>query len=51
MCGKDDDKAALMNHRQAPYFVALGAAAKEEGLLAAPLDIKTLSPVGGFGAR
>jgi hypothetical protein len=48
---KDKDKATLDAHFQTDYFKALGKSMKEENLLAAPLDIKTIKPVAGFPSR
>lgn len=47
----DDNQAALDSHMKTEYFQALGATIQGEGLLAAPLDIKTIKPIGGFLSR
>ena len=46
------DEEALKAHFQTEYFTAIGKAIEEEGLLAKPLNIMQLSPLGGgFDAR
>lgn len=47
----DANKAAHESHFHTEYFTALGQTIQKEGLLAAPLDIKTIKPIGGFGSR
>lgn len=47
----DDNQAAFDAHFKTEYFQALGAAVQGEGLVSAPLDIKTIKPIGGFAAR
>lgn len=48
---QDKDKAAYDAHFKTDYFQKLGQVMPEEGLLAAPLDIKTIKPIGGFASR
>jgi len=45
------DQATYDAHFKTEYFQALGKAIGDEGLLAAPLDIKTIKPIGGFVSR
>jgi hypothetical protein len=47
----DANKPAYESHSKTEYFTALGGTIQKEGLLAAPLDIKTIKPIGGFGSR
>lgn len=47
----DKNKATYEAHFKTDYFQKLGEVIPQEGLLAAPLDIKTIKPVGGFAAR
>ena len=47
----DKDKAAYEGHFKTDYFQALGQLLPREGVLGAPLDIKTIKPVGGFESR
>tara|TARA_R110002060_G_scaffold41193_2_gene52675 strand:- start:815 stop:1006 length:192 start_codon:yes stop_codon:yes gene_type:complete len=47
----DDNQAAFDAHFKTEYFQALGASVQGEGLVSAPLDIKTIKPIGGFAAR
>jgi quinol monooxygenase YgiN len=49
--GKDKDKATYDAHFQTEYFTTLGGIIQKEGLLSAPLDIKTIKPIGGFASR
>merc|ERR1711977_718359 len=46
-----DNQAAFDAHFKTEYFQALGASVQGEGLVSAPLDIKTIKPIGGFAAR
>lgn len=48
---KDKNKAAHEKHYQTEYFQALGKAIGDEKLLAGPLDVKTIKPIGGFASR
>lgn len=47
----DKDQATYDAHFKTEYFQALGKAIGDEGLLGAPLDIKTIKPIGGFVSR
>lgn len=47
----DKNQSALDAHFKTDYFQALGKTIEAEGLLAAPLDIKTIKPIGGFASR
>ncbi|KAL5323041.1 hypothetical protein ACEPPN_007569 [Leptodophora sp. 'Broadleaf-Isolate-01'] len=46
-----DNQAAFDAHFKTEYFQALGEAVKGEALVTAPIDIKTIKPVGGFASR
>jgi len=48
---KDKDQATFEAHFKTDYFQNLGKVIPEEGLLAAPLDLKTIKPVAGFASR
>ncbi|CZR70292.1 uncharacterized protein PAC_20194 [Phialocephala subalpina] len=45
------DQATYDAHFKTEYFQKLGEVIPQEGLLAAPLDIKTIKPIGGFLSR
>ncbi|KUJ14981.1 uncharacterized protein LY89DRAFT_589396 [Mollisia scopiformis] len=45
------DKSTYDAHFKTEYFQKLGEIFPKEGVLAAPLDIKTIKPVGGFATR
>jgi quinol monooxygenase YgiN len=45
------DQAALDAHFKTDYFQELGKQIEAEGLLAKPLNIMTLQPIGGFDSR
>lgn len=47
----DENQAALDNHFKQEYVANLTKLNQEESLLAAPLDIKTIKPFGGFASR
>ncbi|PMD66983.1 uncharacterized protein K444DRAFT_658163 [Hyaloscypha bicolor E] len=46
-----NNQAVYDAHFKTDYFTALGETIQKEGLLAAPLDIKTIKPIGGFASR
>ncbi|KAH7383085.1 hypothetical protein BKA64DRAFT_176823 [Cadophora sp. MPI-SDFR-AT-0126] len=46
-----DNRAAFDAHFKTEYFQALGAAVQGEQLVSAPIDIKTIKPIGGFASR
>ncbi|ESZ92455.1 hypothetical protein SBOR_7172 [Sclerotinia borealis F-4128] len=46
-----EDEAAHEAHFKTSYFTALGKILPEEGVLGAPLDIKTIKPIAGFESR
>jgi quinol monooxygenase YgiN len=48
---KDDNQSVYDAHFKTDYFTALGETIQKEGLLAGPLDIKTIKPIGGFASR
>ncbi|PBP24585.1 hypothetical protein BUE80_DR004373 [Diplocarpon rosae] len=45
------DQATFDAHFKTDYFSALGKTIQNEGLLGAPLDIKTIKPFAGFASR
>ncbi|KAE8446730.1 hypothetical protein EG329_011635 [Mollisiaceae sp. DMI_Dod_QoI] len=45
------DKAAYDAHFKTEYFQKLGEILPKEGVLAAPLDIRTIKPIAGFASR
>jgi quinol monooxygenase YgiN len=49
--GEDKDQATYDAHFKTDYFTALAPMIQSEGLLAGPLDIKTIKPIGGFASR
>jgi quinol monooxygenase YgiN len=46
-----NDQAAIDAHFKADYFQELGKQIEAEGLLAKPLNIMTVQPIGGFDSR
>ncbi|TEY84188.1 hypothetical protein BOTCAL_0019g00120 [Botryotinia calthae] len=46
-----EDEAAVAAHANASYFIELKKILPEEGLLAAPLDLKKIQPFAGFASR
>jgi quinol monooxygenase YgiN len=45
------DQATLDAHFKTDYFQELGKQTEAEGLLAKPLNVMTVQPIGGFDSR